>query len=90
VHRSPFATGGSRARNRERKTSEVIRVGTCTEDLLTREVMKASRLGRGGRCSAEATAGGVEGGVGRELGSADVGSSHRMTSEACFARCWIM
>ncbi len=88
VHRMPFATGGSRARNRERKTREVIRVGTCTEDLLTREVMNASRVGRGGRFSVGIVAGGVEGGVGRPFWGA--GSSHLITNDACFARCWIM
>lgn len=67
VHRIPFATGGSLARNLERKTREDIRVGTCTEDLLTMDVMKASRVGRGGRVSVWTLDGGVEGGVGRLL-----------------------
>ena len=65
-------------------------MGTCTEDLFTRDVMKASRLGREGRVSTTPRAGGVEGGVGSESCCAERGSSHLMTSDDCFARCWIM
>ncbi len=41
-----------------------MRVGTCTEDRLTIEVMKASREGSRGCAKSSGLAGGVEGGVG--------------------------
>ena len=89
VQRMPFATGGRRARSLARKTNELIKVGTWTEDLLTREVMKASRLGREGSTSVRSV-GGVEGGVGRVELTECAGSSHLITCDACFAKCWIM
>lgn len=91
VHRIPLATGGSRAFKRSRYTSEVMSVGTWTDDLLTKEAMKASRLGKGATFSGWAgSEGGVEGGVGREECDDEAGGSQRMTCAACFARCWIM
>ena len=90
VHRMPFATGGSRDRSRAKYTSEVIRVGTCTNERSTRDWIKASREGR---CvwltsRSECDRGGVEGGV-RGIPLAvglNTGSSQRMTNDACRAR----
>lgn len=80
VQRMPLATGGRRDRRRSRYTRDVIRVGTCTEDLLTIEVMKASREGNRGCGKSSWVAGGVEGGVGGiSLEGGSAGSSHRMT-----------
>lgn len=91
VHRIPLATGGKRALSLSRYTSEVIRVGTWTELLLTRDWMKASILGKGVTFSGWAGSdGGVDGGVGSEVCDDEGGCSHRMTCDACFARCWIM
>lgn len=76
----PLATGGSRDRSRSRYTREVIRVGTCTEDLLTIEVIKASREGNRGWGNSSWAGGGVDGGVGGiSLEGSSCGSSHRMT-----------
>lgn len=94
VQRMPFATGGSRDRRRARYTSEDISVGTCTNDRSTRDWMKASREGSGDwpTSGSEFDRGGVEGGVRGiplEVGL-KTGSSQRMTSEACLARCLII
>ena len=48
VHRMPLATGGRRDCSLDKYTRDVMSVGTWTEDLVTRDVIKASREGRGG------------------------------------------
>jgi len=90
VHRIPFATGGRRDRSRAKYTSDVIKVGTWTRDLSTRDWMNASREGKGGwlTSGSEYDRGGVEGGVRGiplEFGWG-TGSSHRITNDACLAR----
>ena len=60
-----------------------MRVGTCTEDLSTRDVMNSSTVGRG--ASKYEPAGGVVGGVGGRSSALD-GVSQRMTSDALVAK----
>lgn len=66
-------------------------MGGWTDDLSTIEVMKASREGNRGWAKRLLVVGGVEGGVGGMLLDRESwGSSHRMTREACFAKCLII
>lgn len=52
--------------------------------------MNSSSDGSAGCAESYSFWGGVEGGVGGSCADVEVGSSHLMTREACFARCWIM
>ena len=83
VHGRPLATFGRRLRSRARYTRDVMRVGTCTFDFLTKELMKRSREGR--FVNGDGFADSEVGVTGGEGGNAE-DASHWMTSEAFCAK----